>query len=175
MYFICKALSVCSSGFLSSLSSVVEIKFKEMRKIILGLSVICIAMFATDVQAQVAVKKGEVKTKAVKGANITLEKSVHDYGTVVQNADGNCVFEFTNNGTKPLVISQCKGSCGCTVPTWPREEIKPGETGEIKVKYDTNRVGPINRSVTIISNAANSPTKVLKIKGMVEPTDASAH
>jgi hypothetical protein len=85
-----------------------------------------------------------------------------------QNADGNCVFTVTNDGTEPLIISRCKGSCGCTVPQCDKDPIMPGATSSIKVKYDTKRVGPINKSVTITSNASNEPTKVIRIKGKIE-------
>ncbi len=104
----------------------------------------------------------------VGGATIEFEKEVHDYGTMKQHGDGGCEFVFTNNGTEPLIISNARGSCGCTVPNWPKEPIAPGKTGVIKVNYDTKRVGPINKSVTITSNASNSPTKVIRIKGKVE-------
>lgn len=98
---------------------------------------------------------------------ISFEKEVIDYGTIEQGADGKREFVFTNTGKEPLIISNAKGSCGCTVPTWSREPIAPGEEGVIKVKYDTKRVGPFTKSVTISSNAKNS-TKVLKIKGVVK-------
>ncbi|MDA9820700.1 DUF1573 domain-containing protein, partial [Salibacteraceae bacterium] len=65
------------------------------------------------------------------------------------------------------------GSCGCTVPSWPKQPIKPGETSSIKVKYDSNRIGPINKSVTITSNAGNEPTKVLRIKGNITAKDVA--
>ena len=68
-----------------------------------------------------------------------------------------------------MIISNAKGSCGCTVPTWEKEPIMPGESSVMTVKYDTKRVGPINKSVTITSNATNSPTKVIRIKGKVLP------
>jgi hypothetical protein len=68
-----------------------------------------------------------------------------------------------------LIISNAKGSCGCTVPEWPKEPIAPGAKATIKVKYDTKRPGAINKSVTITSNAVNEPTKVIRIKGNVLP------
>lgn len=102
------------------------------------------------------------------GATIEFDKEIHDYGTIEQNADGTCEFKFTNNGTEPLIISNAKGSCGCTVPSWPKEPIAPGASESIKVKYDTKRVGPINKSVTITSNASNEPTKIIRIKGTVK-------
>ena len=108
------------------------------------------------------------------GALLTLDKEVHDYGTMQQGADGNCVFTVTNEGDAPLIISRCKGSCGCTVPQCQKEPILPGATSSIKVKYDTKRIGPINKSVTITSNATNDPTKVIRIKGKIEANSGGA-
>ena len=112
-----------------------------------------------------------VAQEVVTGPAITLDKDVHDYGTIQQGADGACVFTVTNSGTEPLIISRCKGSCGCTVPQCDKAPIAPGATSSITVKYDTKRIGPINKSVTITSNAANEPTKVIRIKGKVEASD----
>lgn len=105
---------------------------------------------------------------------ITFDKTVHDYGTLFVGGDGNCEFEFTNNGKEPLILSSVRSSCGCTVPSWPREPILPGKKETIKVKYDTNRIGPINKSVTVLSNAKNTPI-VLRITGnIVKKTEESA-
>jgi hypothetical protein len=103
------------------------------------------------------------------GAQISFEKETHDYGTIKNGANGTCTFEFKNTGNAPLILSNAKGSCGCTVPTWPKEPIAPGATGVISVKYDTKRQGAINKSVTITSNATNEPNKVIRIKGTVLP------
>ena len=99
---------------------------------------------------------------------ITFENDIIDLGTFMQYDDpsSKCEFLFTNTGKEPLIISKAKGSCGCTVPNWPKEPIMPGETGTIKVNYDEKRVGSFNKSITITSNARNS-VKVLKIKGKV--------
>ena len=97
---------------------------------------------------------------------IDFETEVVDYGTVEKGADWTREFRFTNNGKELLIITNAKGSCGCTVPSWPREPIAPGESGVIKVKYDTQRVGNINKSVTVNTNAS-TPVKVLRIKGKV--------
>ncbi len=106
------------------------------------------------------------------GPEIKFEKTVHDFGTLKQHGDASTEFKFTNTGNEPLYISNAKGSCGCTVPSWPREPIKPGDSNVIKVKYDSKRVGPINKSVTITSNAVNEPTKVLRIKGLIKAAPA---
>lgn len=111
---------------------------------------------------------GVAQPKVSGGAEISFEKDVHDFGNVKQGGDATYDFKFTNNGTEPLIISNAQGSCGCTVPVWPQQPIKPGETQVVKVKYDSNRVGPINKSVTITSNSTSSPTTVIRIKGNIE-------
>ncbi len=99
-------------------------------------------------------------------AEITFVKTVHDYGTVTQGADGTCEFKFTNTGKEPLILSRPQSSCGCTVPTWPQEPILPGKSDVIKVTYNTNNIGPINKTVTVTSNGKTSRV-VLQIKGTV--------
>lgn len=102
---------------------------------------------------------------------ITFANTVHDYGTIFQNGDGNCAFEFTNTGKEPLVLSNVRSSCGCTVPKWTREPILPGQTGSINVKYDTRRMGAINKHITVLSNAKTASV-VLRIKGTVAQAPA---
>jgi len=75
-------------------------------------------------------------------------------------------FEFTNTGDAPLIISRVYSSCGCTIPKKPEEPVAPGATGVIEVKYDTKRVGPIRKTITVYSNA-DEATKAIKIKGTV--------
>jgi hypothetical protein len=108
------------------------------------------------------------KTAANPNASeISFEKDVHDFGTIKFGGNGVYEFKFTNTGKEPLIISNAQGSCGCTVPTWPKEPIKANESGKIKVSYDTKRPGPFTKTVTITSNAKSSP-KILTIKGVVE-------
>ena len=104
-------------------------------------------------------------------AEITFESETHDFGTFKKGGDGTYDFKFTNTGKEPLIISNARGSCGCTVPNWPKEPIKPGETGVIKVTYDTKRVGAFTKTVTITSNA-KTQDKVITIKGKVEDVPA---
>ena len=101
-------------------------------------------------------------------STIDFESKVVDYGTIEHNADGARKFVFTNNGTEPLVIKSAKGSCGCTVPTWPKEPIAPGVTAEIGVKYATTRVGKFTKTITLTTNASKKPV-ILTIKGEVKP------
>ena len=103
------------------------------------------------------------------GPEIEFEKLVHDYGEVPYNGNGECEFRFTNTGNEPLILQKPKSSCGCTVPTWPKEPILPGDSEVIKVTYKTTKVGTINKSITVTSNAKNNATVVLRIKGTVLP------
>jgi hypothetical protein len=117
----------------------------------------------------IGVKAQQPTTAAVDSSNmpvITFSKLVHDYGTVTVNGNGECQFEFTNTGKEPLVLTNVRSSCGCTVPSWPREPILPGKTGNITVKYNTSRAGVINKTVTVNSNARN-PNVTLRITGNV--------
>lgn len=101
---------------------------------------------------------------------ISFSQELHDYGTIKQGADGSCEFKFKNTGKDALIISNARGSCGCTVPTWPKEPILKGQTATIQVHYDTKRVGAFTKTVTIESNAKTA-TKVLTIKGVVEAVE----
>ena len=92
-----------------------------------------------------------------KMAKIEFETTVIDYGTIEKGANGIRVFKFKNTGNAPLVVSAVKSSCGCTVPKKPEAPILPGEDGEIQVKYDTKRVNPIRKTITVTSNA-DTPT-----------------
>ena len=117
-------------------------------------------------------KKKQQQEQAAAQANnpnapiIKFAKMEHDYGTIEQNADGNCEFKFTNEGKEPLILSNVRSSCGCTVPTWPRQPILPGQSDVIQVKYDTKRVGLISKTITVYSNAKEAQV-TLKIKGNV--------
>jgi hypothetical protein len=97
---------------------------------------------------------------------ISFDKTVHDYGTVVQGSDATCEFKFTNTGKEPLILQKPVSSCGCTVPTWPQEPVLPGKGDVIKVTYSTHNVGPINKTITVTSNAKTARV-ILSIKGNV--------
>lgn len=119
-----------------------------MKKIISTFIIGCVC-FATYAQAKI-----EFKTNTI------------DYGTIEKGSNGIRVFEFTNTGNEPLIVSKVNSSCGCTIPKKPEAPVLPGDTGVIEVKYDTNRVNPIRKTITVISNA-DTPTVALKIKGNV--------
>lgn len=102
------------------------------------------------------------------GAKIKFESLEINYGKISKGDNGVRIFKFTNIGSKPLIIDKVYSSCGCTIPKKPSSPIDPGQDDEIQVKYDTNRVGPIRKTITVLSNAINSPTISLKITGNVE-------
>ena len=107
-----------------------------------------------------------IAVQAQATAVMEFKSEVIDYGEIAKGSDGLRVFEVTNVGDAPLVITRVSSSCGCTVPKKPEKPILPGEKGEIQVKYDTNIVGHIRKTITVYSNA-DVPAKSLKIKGKV--------
>ena len=152
-----------------------------MKKLI-TLSIALLAFTFTNAQETTKITK-TTKTKTTKTTTVTMPKvegagmvfvsETIDYGTVAANSDGKREFVFTNNGNKPLIITNATGSCGCTVPTYSKEPIAPGAKGVIGVKYDTSRAGqPFTKTVTITSNATGTPSKTLTIKGTVLAADA---
>lgn len=99
-------------------------------------------------------------------AEITFDKLEHDYGDVPRNGNGETTFTYKNTGKIPLILSNVRSSCGCTVPAWSKEPLMPGQTASIRVKYNTANPGPINKTVTVESNASNNRV-ILRIKGKV--------
>ena len=97
----------------------------------------------------------------------SFSEESYDFGTVIEGVQAKHTFKFTNTGDAPIVISGVRASCGCTTPSWPKEPITPGETGEITAIYNSKgRVGVFNKSIRITSNATE-PSKTLFIKGNV--------
>lgn len=110
-----------------------------------------------------------VSAQSVLGPKISYEQDFVDYGEVEYGGQRERVWKFKNTGQEPLTIVNAVGSCGCTVPSYPKEPILPGKTAEIKINYDTNRTGPIAKTVTITTNEADgSNTHVIKVKGNVK-------
>jgi hypothetical protein len=132
-----------------------------MKKLFFSIALFTFAAFSVTAQ-----EAAQTQAPNPNAPEIAFEKTVHDYGTVVQGGDGTCEFKFTNTGKEPLILSRPQSSCGCTVPTWPQEPILPGKSDVIKVTYNTNNIGTINKTVTVNSNATTSRV-VLQIKGSV--------
>ena len=142
-----------------------------MKKIVFTFSSVMflsIFVIAQNAEKPVTTVSSTASPTNVSNAEMTFENELHDFGTIEHGANGTYEFKFKNTGTDPLIITDAKGSCGCTVPTYPKDiPIKPGETQMIKVTYDTKRVGNFMKTVTIHSNA-KTPVKVITIKGTVQ-------
>lgn len=100
-------------------------------------------------------------------ASIEFVEKQYDFGTIALKKDASYSFEFTNTGKTPLLISDVKTSCGCTVPKWSKKPILPGQTGLIKVNYDAAFPGVFHKTISVFYNGVNSPVE-LKIKGEVD-------
>jgi hypothetical protein len=140
-----------------------------MKKVFLTISLFAIASVFVNAQTATKTDKpAETKAAPASLAEMTFETDVHDFGSIEFAGNGTYEFKFKNTGKEPLIISDAKGSCGCTVPTYPKNiPIKPGESQVIKVTYDTKRPGNFTKTVTIHSNA-KIPENILTIKGHVE-------
>lgn len=138
-------------------------------------TILTITVFAVSLSCSQTTNQ---ENQASKTPKIEFNFTEFDYGTIQQGASGTSEFEFTNTGDEPLVLNDVRSSCGCTIPSWPQEPLKKGEKAKITVNYDTKRVGPFTKSITVSSNASNSPV-VLKIKGTVnaapDPATTSAN
>ena len=103
-----------------------------------------------------------------KKPKIEFEQTLYNYDTILQGANGECLFIFKNIGDAPLTIFSASASCGCTTPSFNAKPVMPGRKGEITVKYNTSLVGPFRKTIVIKSNAENRRTSILTIKGYVK-------
>jgi Protein of unknown function (DUF1573) len=110
------------------------------------------------------------------GPMIAFDTTLFDFGTIPYAGNGSCTFTFTNTGDAPLIIETFRTSCGCLVPYWDQEPVLPGQKGKARLKYDTRRAGPFQKTATLQSNATNAPMVLLRIKGTVlADTTANDH
>jgi hypothetical protein len=147
-----------------------------MKKFIL-LAAVCALTFTVGAQST-ATKPAPAPTPAgssapapAKDPGWKFDKLENDYGTIPKGAEPYCEFRLTNTSKEPLVIASAVGSCGCTVPEYPKEPIAPGATVIIKVRYDTQRIGHFEKTVTV-NFAGQSVPAILKIHGTVEAPPA---
>lgn len=138
-----------------------------MKKFLSFLTMMAVVMSVSYAQVD-AIKVADAPAieAPANGPVMTFDATEVDYGTIEQHGDPLRNFNFTNTGTEPLVITHAKGSCGCTVPTYPKEPILPGESATIEVRYDTKRIGKFTKRVTLTTNEG-SEKRVLTIKGDV--------
>jgi uncharacterized cupredoxin-like copper-binding protein len=126
----------------------------------------------------------KIKTENVQVANqrdeaakkvpvMSFEKTVHDFGMITQGTPQEYTFKFTNTGDAPLVITSATSSCGCTVPSPPKDPIAPGDSGELLVKFNGAGANLVTKDITVTANTAKG-REVIKIKAFVNPKDGSA-
>jgi len=122
---------------------------------------------AVDAAGNAAASATEAIAPDQPTTTVSWDKEEHDFGNIDEGDKVSTVFTFTNTGSEPLIISSAKGSCGCTVPKWPKEPIAPGGTGSIDVEFNSkNKPGRQTKTVTIQANTDPNPIR-LKIKAEV--------
>lgn len=135
-----------------------------MKKLIF-LTVVLVSTFVLSAQSQ--------KTPPAipgRGAAIQFPETSHDFGTIEEGTRATYEFEFTNTGDSNLILTNVQASCGCTVPTWPRQPIKPGQKDKITVVYNSaGRPGSFSKTISVTTNIRQDGVKVLSIKGNVNP------
>lgn len=120
--------------------------------------------------AFVAITTAQAQEASAAKAEISWEKSVVDFGDIEQGKPVTAEFHFENTGDVPLIISNARGSCGCTGVTWPKEPIPPGGKGMIPATYNAAAMGAFNKSVTVTANTPEGVSRLM-IKGVVKPAN----
>ncbi len=147
-----------------------------MKKAILMFAAVGAMLFTgcKDNNASDKVKAENVETAAERDAKenvypeITFDETEYDFGKIAKGSPVEHTFKFTNTGRAPLVITNASSSCGCTVPTYHKNEtIAPGETGEVVVKYNGSGNGQVTKTVTLSANTEQGKEQI-KIKAFVE-------
>ncbi len=109
-----------------------------------------------------------VYAQAENGPDFKFDETKHDFGDIIQGDKVEHHFKFTNTGKEPLVISRIVTTCGCTAPTWPKEPIKAGEGGKIKIVFNsTGKIGRQNKVVTILSNSINQKEQLFIVANII--------
>ncbi|SFN72795.1 Protein of unknown function [Bizionia echini] len=147
-----------------------------MKKVILGLSAICLIAFTSCKEdATKKIDENNVAEAADRDAQatnfpvLTFEKTEHDFGEIESKTNVETVFKYKNTGNAPLVITDIKSSCGCTVPQdWSREPLAPGEGGEFTVKFNGTGANKVTKTVTVTANTEMGKETV-KISAFVKP------
>ena len=145
-----------------------------MKKVILGLSALCMVAFTSCKEdAASKVKSENVAVAAERDANagnfpvLKLDKEIHDFGTIMNGTPVETIFKYTNTGNSMLVVSNIKSTCGCTVPSNYTKEVAPGGTGQFTVKFNGKGNGKVSKSLTMTTNTEKG-TQIVKITAMVE-------
>ena len=145
-----------------------------MKKVILGLSALCMVAFTSCKEdAASKIKTENVAVAAERDANagdfpvLSLDKKEHDFGTIENGTPVETTFKYQNTGNSMLVVSNIKSTCGCTVPSNWTKEVAPGETGEFSVKFNGKGNGKVSKSITMTTNT-ESGKEMVKISAQIE-------
>ncbi len=145
-------------------------------KYLVFIALFSVGLIACTKKGQADQKLKEVDSSTIDKehpAKMTFKDTIYDFGTIAHGEVITHEFEFTNTGESPLIIVDAKSSCGCTIPSWPKEAIMPGESGSIKVKFDSNNKKglDINKTVNIAANTYPNTTNSVYITGKVAGHD----
>ncbi len=153
-----------------------------MKRIVTALSVVTLLFISTSCKdkaiakinsdnVEVASNRDEAQKKV---PVMSFDKSEHDFGTISQGTPQETIFKFTNTGDAPLIITDAKSSCGCTVPEYPKNTpIAPGDSGEMVVKFNGSGQNQVTKTITVTANTAKG-SELLRIKAFVNPKGAAA-
>lgn len=148
--------------------------YSHMKRIFLLLVLACgftVTMQAQDTPAATTETTETTEQVVADGPQMTFESLEIDFGTIEQDSDPFRIFKFKNTGAAALLITNARGSCGCTVPSYSKAPVEAGAESEVKVRYDTHRLGQFRKRVTLTTNVGEDPI-ILTIKGNVEPKPA---
>lgn len=147
-----------------------------MKKVILGLSALCLVIATSCKEdATVKIKSENVAEAANRDANagnfpiLSFDKVEHDFGTLEDGTPVETTFKYTNTGKSMLVVSDIKSTCGCTVPSNWTKEVAPGETGEFNVKFNGKGANQVQKSINLTTNTETGNESV-KIKAFINPS-----
>ncbi|MFS4467330.1 DUF1573 domain-containing protein [Maribacter sp. 2210JD10-5] len=150
-----------------------------MKKVVFALSLVSVFAFtsckenASKKIDTAKVEEAAQRDEASKAVPVmSFEKSEHDFGTIEQGTPQETAFKFTNTGNAPLIITDAKSSCGCTVPNPPKDPIAPGESSELKVKFNGSGQNQVTKTITVTANTAKG-SEMLRIKAFVNPKGAA--
>ncbi|MCF1191182.1 DUF1573 domain-containing protein [Mangrovimonas sp. AS39] len=146
-----------------------------MKKVILGLSALCLVAFTSckedaskKISEENVAEASARDAQATKYPEISFDKTEHDFGQIESKQSVETVFKYTNTGEAPLVITDIKSSCGCTVPKdWSKEPLAAGESGQFTVKYNGSGKGNVSKTITVTANTEKGK-EMVKIKAFVK-------
>ena len=152
-----------------------QLKMNNMKKVILGLSALCMVAFTSCKEDATSKVKSENVTQAAERDAVSgdfpviaFEETEHDFGEIEDGTPQETVFAYTNTGKAPLVITDIKSTCGCTVPQdWSKEPLAPGASAKFTVKFNGKGKGAVTKSITLTTNT-ESGKEVVKIKSFIK-------